>query len=151
MSPPAAKPKTTGKKNGGTRVLVVEDFADNRELLTEYLSFRGFAVTAAADGEAALRSAREQPPDVILMDLRMPGLDGWQATRQLKADPTTAAVPVIAVTAHALKPEMESARDAGCDAVVAKPFDITALADALETFKTRGLSVFERPGLALKV
>ena len=150
MSRPGAKPKSTRKSNRGTRVLVVEDFADNRELLTEYLTFRGFAVTAAADGETALRSAREQRPDVILMDLRMPGLDGWQATRRLKADPTTAAVPVIAVTAHALRPEMDSARDAGCDAVVAKPFDISALADALETFKTRGLSVFERPGLALK-
>jgi len=151
MSRRDAKPNSTVKDNSGTRVLVVEDFADNRDLLTEYLTFRGFAVTAAADGEAALRSAREDLPDVILMDLRMPGLDGWQTTRRLKADPSTSNVPVIAVTAHALKREVESARDAGCDAVVAKPFDISALADALETFKTLGLDVFERPGLALKV
>jgi CheY-like chemotaxis protein len=151
MSRRDAKPNSTVKDNSGTRVLVVEDFADNRDLLTEYLTFRGFAVTAAADGEAALRSAREDLPDVILMDLRMPGLDGWQTTRRLKADPSTSNVPVIAVTAHALKREVESARDAGCDAVVAKPFDISALADALETFRTLGLGVFERPGLALKV
>jgi len=151
MSRPGVTRKSTVKNNSGTRVLVVEDFADNRDLLTEYLTFRGFAVTAAADGESALRSVREQRPDVILMDLRMPGLDGWQATRRLKADPATATVPVVAVTAHALRPEVESARDAGCDAVVAKPFDISALGDALETFKTDGLGVFERPGLALKV
>jgi CheY-like chemotaxis protein len=151
MSRRDAKPNSTVKDNSGTRVLVVEDFADNRDLLTEYLTFRGFAVTAAADGEAALRSAREDLPDVILMDLRMPGLDGWQTTRRLKADPSTSNVPVIAVTAHALKREVESARDAGCDAVVAKPFDISALADALETFRTLGLGVFERPRLALKV
>ena len=151
MSRPATSAKSSGKDNSGTHVLVVEDFADNRDLLTEYLTFRGFAVTAAADGEAALRSAREHRPDVILMDLRMPGLDGWQATRRLKADPNTAQIPVVAVTAHALRPEVESARDAGCDAVVAKPFDISALADALETFKTLGLGVFDRPGLALKV
>jgi two-component system cell cycle response regulator DivK len=151
MSRRDAKPKSAVKDNSGTRVLVVEDFADNRDLLTEYLTFRGFAVTAEADGEAALRSARADRPDVILMDLRMPGLDGWQTTRRLKADPSTANVPVIAVTAHALKREVDSARDAGCDAVVAKPFDISALADALETFQTRGLGVFERPGLALKV
>jgi two-component system cell cycle response regulator DivK len=151
MSRSDATPKSTMNDNSRTRVLVVEDFADNRDLLTEYLTFRGFAVIAAADGESALRSVREHRPDVVLMDLRMPGLDGWQATRRLKADPATATVPVVAVTAHALRPEVESARDAGCDAVVAKPFDISALADALETFKTDGLGVFERPGLALKV
>src|SRR4029078_11107354 len=150
MSRPATGVKSSSKDNSGTRVLVVEDFADNRDLLTEYLTFRGFSVTAAAAGEAALRSASEHRPDVILMDLRMPGLDGWQATRRLKADPNTANVPVVAVTARALRPEIESARDAGCDAVVAKPFDISALADALETFKTLGLGVFDRPGLALK-
>ena len=150
MSRPA-KTTTTVRNNGATRVLVVEDFADNRDLLTEYLTFRGFTVDAAADGAAAIAKARRDLPDVILMDLRMPGLDGWEATRQLKADPATAKVPVVAVTAHALRPEVESARDAGCDAVVAKPFDIVALADALEVFKTRGLGVFDRPGLSLKI
>ena len=149
MSRPAKT--TTVRNNSATRVLVVEDFADNRDLLTEYLTFRGFTVDAAADGAAAIAKARRDLPDVILMDLRMPGLDGWEATRQLKADPATAKVPVVAVTAHALRPEVESARDAGCDAVVAKPFDIVALADALEVFKTRGLGVFDRPGLSLKI
>jgi two-component system, cell cycle response regulator DivK len=142
---------TTTSTRRPTRVLVVEDFADNRDLLTEYLTFRGFTVTAAADGAEAIAMARQDPPDVILMDLRMPGLDGWEATRRLKADPATARVPVIAVTAHALKPEIESALDAGCDAVVAKPFDIAALGDALASFRTRGLGVFDRPGLSLKI
>jgi two-component system, cell cycle response regulator DivK len=149
MSRPAKT--TTVRNNSATRVLIVEDFADNRDLLTEYLTFRGFTVDSAADGAAAIAKARRDLPDVILMDLRMPGLDGWEATRQLKADPATAKVPVVAVTAHALRPEVESARDAGCDAVVAKPFDIVALADALEVFKTRGLGVFDRPGLSLKI
>jgi two-component system, cell cycle response regulator DivK len=132
------------------RVLVVEDFRDNRELLAEYLTFRGFSVTAAEDGAAAVELARASAPDIVLMDLRMPGVDGWEATRRLKADPATARVPVIAVTAHALKREIDLARRAGCDAVVSKPFDIAALADALDAFKTHGLDVFDRPGLSLK-
>jgi two-component system cell cycle response regulator DivK len=151
MSRRGGKANKTSPTRSAIRVLVVEDFADNRDLLTEYLTFRGFAVTAAADGATAIAMARRDLPDVILMDLRMPGLDGWEATRQLKADPETANVPVVAVTAHALRPEFESARDAGCDAVVAKPFDIAALADALGSFKTRGLTVFDRPGLSLKI
>ena len=149
MSRPGDKANTTDQTHP-TRVLVVEDFADNRDLLTEYLTFRGFSVTAAADGAAAVDMVRQDRPDVILMDLRMPGLDGWEATRLLKADPATASVPIVAVTAHALRPEIESARAAGCDAVVAKPFDIAALADALELFKTRGMGVFDRPGLSVK-
>src|SRR5262249_50878927 len=147
MSQSTGSTNPPGGGNQGTRVLVVEDFPDNRDLLIEYLTFRGFTVTAAADGAEAMALARQETFDVILMDLRMPGLDGWEATRQLKADPATAEVPIVAVTAHALLPEIESARSAGCDAVVAKPFDIAALADALEVFKTRGLGVFDRPGL----
>ena len=74
MSRPGPTSKSPVRNNSGTRVLVVEDFADNRDLLIEYLTFRGFAVTAASDGEAALRSVREHAPDVVLIDLRMPGL-----------------------------------------------------------------------------
>src|SRR5262249_4311462 len=100
--------KTARTTTTPVRVLVLEDFADNRELLTAALTLRGCAATAAADGAAAIAMVRREPPDVVLMDLRMPGLDGWEATRRLKADPATASVPVVAVTAHALRPEIES-------------------------------------------
>jgi CheY-like chemotaxis protein len=131
------------------RVLVVDDYQDGRDLLTEYLTFRGFAVDAACDGAEAIAKAKHARPDLILMDLRMPGMDGWRATRALKDDPDTQSVPVIAVTAHALGVERQSARDAGCDAVISKPFDITALGDALPKFLELGASALEVPGLSL--
>ena len=83
-------------------VLVVDDFADGREMVAEYLTFRGLSVVTASEGAEALRIARERPPAVVLMDLTMPGVDGWEATRRLKADPRTAESIVIALTAHAL-------------------------------------------------
>jgi CheY-like chemotaxis protein len=131
------------------RVLIAEDFADGRELLTEYLRFRGFAVSEATNGAEALEAARRELPDVILMDLQMPTLDGWEATRRLKADPRTAQIMVVAVTAHALQSEVERARDAGCDAVVTKPFDIALLADALSLVADLGREAFDTPGLSL--
>jgi len=112
-------------------VLVVDDFLDGREMVAEYLSFRGFVVTEAKDGEEAIDLATRLRPQIVLMDLRMPGMDGWEATRRLKKDPRTKHIPVVALTAHALMPEVIAARKAGCDAVVAKPCDITQLADSL--------------------
>lgn len=112
-------------------VLVVDDSSDGREMLAEYLTFRGFEVVEAADGQAALTLARERPPAVILMDLQMPGLDGWKATQELKADPATKDILVIALTAHALQPDEGIARRAGCDGFITKPYDITAVADAV--------------------
>jgi CheY-like chemotaxis protein len=113
-------------------ILVVDDFADGREMVAEYLEFRGFAVRQAHTGGEALQLARVDLPKIILMDLSMPGVDGWEATRQLKADPQTKDVIVIALTAHALAHDEQKARDAGCDAFIPKPFDLSALADGLE-------------------
>ena len=102
-------------------VLVVDDFKDGREMYAEYLSHVGFRVAEAGDGEEAVEKARELRPDVVLMDLSLPGMDGWEATRLLKADPLTRGIRVVALTAHALSSYADSARAAGCDGVVTKP------------------------------
>ncbi len=102
-------------------VLVVDDFPDNREMYAEYLSFAGFRVEVATNGQEALERAFSECPDLIVMDLSLPVLDGWEATRRLKADPRTKSVPVIALTGHALAGHSQGARDAGCDGFLAKP------------------------------
>jgi len=102
-------------------VLVVDDFRDGREMYAEYLSHAGFRVAEAEDGEEAVAKAQALLPDVVLMDLSLPGMDGWEATRILKADPRTRHIRVIALTAHALASYAESAIAAGCDGVVTKP------------------------------
>lgn len=102
-------------------VLVVDDVDHGREIFAEYLEFRGFRVATAADGLEALEKAFELKPDVILMDLSLPGIDGWEATRRLKQDDRTRAIPVIALTAHALASAHDRAREVGCNSVVTKP------------------------------
>jgi two-component system, cell cycle response regulator DivK len=102
-------------------VLVVDDVAHGREIFAEYLEFRGFRVATAADGLEALDKAFELLPDVILMDLSLPGLDGWEATKRLKGDDRTRTIPIIALTAHALASAHDKAKAAGCDSVVTKP------------------------------
>lgn len=119
-------------------ILVVDDSSDGREMLAEYLTFRGFSVVEAANGETAIDLVHKRRPAVILMDLQMPGIGGWDATRQLKANPATKDIIVIALTAHALAPDEGIARQAGCDAFIAKPYDITAVADALGEVLVRG-------------
>jgi two-component system cell cycle response regulator DivK len=108
-------------------------------MVAEYLAFRGFAVQQAPNGSEALALARKELPRIILMDLSMPGVDGWEATRQLKADPKTRDAIVIALTAHALTPDEQTARNAGCDGFLAKPFDLSSLADNLERVMVEGL------------
>jgi CheY-like chemotaxis protein len=102
-------------------VLVVDDFEDNREMFAEYLELSGFQVAQAVTGLEALDRAFELVPDVILMDLSLPDLDGWEATRRLKADPRTQHVPVIALSGHALADHAREAKEAGCDAFLTKP------------------------------
>ena len=119
-------------------ILVVDDSSDGREMLAQYLTFRGFSVVEAANGETAIDLVHKRRPAVILMDLQMPGIGGWDATRQIKANPATKDIIVIALTARALAPEEGIARQAGCDAFIAKPFDITALADAVGEVLVRG-------------
>jgi two-component system cell cycle response regulator DivK len=103
------------------RVLVVDDYPDAREMYTEYLEFTGFDVVQASTGAEALKQAVETDPDIILMDLSLPVMDGWEATRRLKADARTEHIPVVALTGHALAGYSEGAKSAGCDAFVTKP------------------------------
>lgn len=102
-------------------ILLVEDFDDAREMYRDFLEFSGFAVDTARDGREALEKARALSPDLILMDLSLPGIDGWEATRILKRDPATAHLRIVALSAHALAPEGDRARAAGCDGFIAKP------------------------------
>ena len=107
--------------SGGPLVLVVDDFQDNREMYAEYLADCGFRVIEAKNGKEAIEQAFARSPNVIVMDLSLPVMDGWEATRRLKADGRTRSIPVIALTGHALQVHSKGALDAGCDAFVAKP------------------------------
>lgn len=102
-------------------ILVVDDYQDAREMYAEYLQFSGFRVAEAKTGNEALEKAFELRPDLILMDLSLPGMDGWEATRLLKLDERTRQIPVVALTGHALAGASEGARKAGCDSFVTKP------------------------------
>jgi two-component system cell cycle response regulator DivK len=102
-------------------VLVVDDYADAREMYAESLLVAGFRVAEASNGVDAVAQARALAPQAILMDLSLPGLDGWEATRQLKADPATRAIPVVAITGHVPVHAVERAAAAGCDRLLIKP------------------------------
>ena len=113
-------------------ILLVDDFQDGLEMYEEYLSYRGFHVLAARDGEEAVTLARMHRPDVILLDLRMPGLTGTETMQILRADPSFVNTPIVALTAHALDDERRLALDAGFDQLIAKPCLPDALAEAVE-------------------
>ena len=102
-------------------ILVVDDYQDAREMYAEYLQFSGFRVAEARNGNEAVEQALALKPDLILMDLSLPGMDGWEATRRLKADETTKHIPIVALTGHALAGASEGAKKAGCDSFVTKP------------------------------
>ena len=102
-------------------VLLVDDYSDAREMYSEYLKFSGFNVVEATNGVEALQRALDSSPDIILMDLSLPVMDGWEATRRLKQDARTARIPVVALTGHALSGIFEGAKSVGCDAFVTKP------------------------------
>jgi two-component system, cell cycle response regulator DivK len=109
------------------RILVVEDQEDNRRILRDLLAHAGFDVIEVGDGEQALTAAAAHHPDVILMDIQLPLLDGYEATRRIKADPALKHIPIIVVTSYALSSDETKARAAGCDAYVAKPYSPRAL------------------------
>ena len=115
------------------KILLVEDNETNRDMLSRRLIRRGFEVIVALDGAEGLRLARLELPDLILMDMSLPVLDGWQTTRQLKATPETCLIPVIALTAHAMAGDREKALQAGCDEYETKPIDISRLLLKIET------------------
>ena len=113
--------------NSSPLVLVVEDYQDAREMYAAYLQFSGYRVAEATNGIEAIEQATELMPDIILMDLALPKMDGWEATRRLKLDEKTRHIPIVALTGHALAGHAEGARQAGCDSFVTKP----CLPDAL--------------------
>jgi CheY-like chemotaxis protein len=102
-------------------VLVVDDYAESREICSEYLQFLGYRVACAADGLEAIEKAYELGPDLILMDLSLPKLDGWEATRRLRADARTQHIPIVALSAHVLESERHRAMEAGCATMITKP------------------------------
>jgi two-component system, cell cycle response regulator DivK len=104
-----------------TLVLLVDDYPDNRDIYVQFLTYAGLRVEEAENGQQALDKAFTLRPDVMVMDLSLPGLDGWEATRRLKRDPRTRDIPVIALTGHALAGHSKVAFDAGCDAFITKP------------------------------
>jgi two-component system cell cycle response regulator DivK len=110
-----------------TRILLVEDNEMNRDMLSRRLELEGYEVLMAVDGEEGVELALAEKPDLILMDLSLPAMDGWEATRRIKAAPETAAIPVIALTAHALRGDRQKALDAGCDDYDTKPVELTRL------------------------
>ncbi len=113
-------------------VLIVEDDRDNREGLAEYLGAVGFAVAVAADGPQALATARMLLPDVVLMDLKLRGIDGWEVTRRLLADSRTCRIPIVAVSACVFPQDIDAAKHAGCVGFVGKPYDLQELVRTIE-------------------
>lgn len=113
------------------KVLLVEDNAMNRDMLSRRLQRKGYDVILAEDGQQALDLAQGDRPDIVLMDMSLPVLDGWEATRRLKSDSGTAGIPVIALTAHAMIGEKEKALAAGCDDYDTKPVDLNRLLDKI--------------------
>jgi len=116
-----------------TKILLVEDEELNRDMLGRRLTKKGFDVVIAVDGQEALAKVREHAPDVVLMDMSLPILDGWEATRRLKASTDTATIPVIALTAHAMAGDREKALEAGCNDYDTKPIDLPRLLAKIES------------------
>jgi CheY-like chemotaxis protein len=114
------------------KILLVEDNEMNRDMLSRRLQRRGYEVVMALDGQQGVAMGGSEAPDLILMDMSLPILDGWEATRQLKADPRTSGIPVIALTAHAMSGDREQALAAGCDDYDTKPIDLTRLLPKIE-------------------
>jgi two-component system, cell cycle response regulator DivK len=114
------------------KILLVEDNEMNRDMLSRRLERKGHSVTLALDGAEGVQKARNGAPDIILMDMSLPVLDGWEATRQLKGDAATRRIPIIALTAHAMASDEQKAREAGCDDFDTKPIELPRLLEKIE-------------------
>lgn len=119
-------------RSGGQRILVVDDNVTNLKLIEYLLKAKGYDVLTAVDADSALEAVGAQRPALVLMDLQLPGMDGLELTRKLKADPNTADIAIVAVTAYAMKGDEQRALDAGCDGYIAKPIDTRALPQVVE-------------------
>lgn len=122
------------------KILVVEDNELNRDMLTRRLGRKGFETVVAVDGREGVNMAKLEKPDLILMDMSLPVLDGWEATRQIKSAPETSSIPVIALTAHAMAGDRERALDAGCDDYDTKPVEFPALLGKIEALLAQAAS-----------
>ena len=116
------------------RILVIEDTRDNRQILRDLLTAAGFDIIEAEDGAAGVAMAAAQLPDLILMDIQLPVIDGYEATRRIKADPTTRHIPIVAVTSYALAGDEAKTREAGCDGYIAKPYSPRNLLEKVRGF-----------------
>ena len=114
------------------KILLVEDDEMNRDMLSRRLIKRDYDVVIATDGQQGVDMARSEGPDIVLMDMSLPVMDGWTATRELKGDPSTAGIPVIALTAHAMSGDEDKAREAGCDDFDTKPVELKRLLGKIE-------------------
>jgi CheY-like chemotaxis protein len=120
-----------------TRILLVEDNEMNRDMLSRRLARKGYEVALAVDGRQGVEMAQTMDYDLVLMDMSLPEVDGWDATRQLKADPATEALPIIALTAHAMSGDREKALEAGCDDYDTKPIEMERLLSKMEALLAR--------------
>ncbi|MGI8819972.1 MAG: response regulator [Chthoniobacterales bacterium] len=127
------------------RILLVEDNEMNRDMLSRRLQRRGYEVLLAVDGPSGVEMAQSQSPDLVLMDMSLPVLDGWEATRRLKANPATRSIPVIALTAHAMSSDHDKALEAGCDDYDTKPVELPRLLSKIETLLSGGGSPIAAP------
>ena len=129
-----------------TKILLVEDDEMNRDMLSRRLRKRDYEVLIATDGEQGVAMARSESPDIILMDMSLPGIDGWTATGQVKADDATRGIPVIALTAHAMASDREKALEAGCDDFDTKPVELQRLLGKIEALLGQAGSGGTGPG-----
>lgn len=121
-----------------TKILVVEDNEVNRDMISRRLQRRGFEIIFAEDGEQSIIKAQTESPDLILMDMSLPVLDGWEATKRLKSDPQTQQIPVIGLSAHAMEGDREKAIEAGCDDYDTKPIELERLLSKMNTLLSKG-------------
>jgi two-component system cell cycle response regulator DivK len=120
-----------------TKILLVEDNEMNRDMLSRRLERKGYSISVALDGQQAVDMAASDPPALILMDMSLPVLDGWEATRRLRADERTRAIPIIALTAHAMQGDEQKAKEAGCDDYDTKPVELSRLLDKMKALLER--------------
>ncbi|UCE82376.1 MAG: response regulator [Deltaproteobacteria bacterium] len=123
------------------KILLVEDDEMSWDMLSRRLQLKGFKVVVAVDGEKAVEIAQSESPEIILMDISLPGMDGWEATKRIKASPETSAIPIIALTAHAMEGDREKAFEAGCDDYDTKPVELLRLLNKIEALLQKKATV----------
>jgi two-component system, cell cycle response regulator DivK len=135
----------SASRHAMSKILLVEDNELNRDMLSRRLERRGYQVLIAVDGESGVAMTLAEAPDLVLMDMSLPLLDGWEATRRIKSEPATRAIPVIALTAHAMAGDREKAMEAGCDDYDTKPIELARLLGKIEALLPTAREPLESP------